>query len=128
MNKASILGLLFIFCLMNTEIKSQPVSGNNQPNFVLIFIDDMGYGDAGCYGATGYTTPNIDKLAAAGMRFTNFYSAQPVCSASRALRLKVLRGRLYATDARRKNESASSAMSSRRSRRGGTCRLTTSSR
>ncbi len=84
MNKASIFGLLVIFCLLYSGIKSQPVSNNNQPNFVLIFIDDMGYGDAGCYGATGYTTPNIDKLAAAGMRFTNFYSAQPVCSASRA--------------------------------------------
>jgi arylsulfatase len=65
--------------------KSQPVfSNSNQPNFVLIFIDDMGYGDASCFGATGYATPNIDKLAAGGMRFTNFYSAQPVCSASRA--------------------------------------------
>lgn len=84
MNKTSILGLLTIFCLLHSGIKSQPVSNNNQPNFVLIFIDDMGYGDAGCYGATGYTTPNIDKLAASGMRFTNFYSAQPVCSASRA--------------------------------------------
>jgi arylsulfatase len=84
MNKASILGLFAIFCLLNFEIKSQPVSKSNQPNFVLIFIDDMGYGDASCFGATGYTTPNIDKLAARGMRFTNFYSAQPVCSASRA--------------------------------------------
>lgn len=84
MNKTSILGLLTVFCLLYSGIKSQPVSNNNQPNFVLIFIDDMGYGDAGCYGATGYTTPNIDKLAATGMRFTNFYSAQPVCSASRA--------------------------------------------
>lgn len=53
-------------------------------NFVVIFIDDMGYGDAGCYGATGWETPNLDKLAGEGMRFTNFYSAQPVCSASRA--------------------------------------------
>ncbi len=51
---------------------------------MLVFIDDMGYGDAGCYGATGYQTPNIDKMASQGMRFTNFYSAQPVCSASRA--------------------------------------------
>lgn len=57
---------------------------NNPPNFVIVFIDDMGYGDAGCYGATGFTTPNLDKMAAGGMRFTNFYSAQPVCSASRA--------------------------------------------
>ncbi|HUX57655.1 MAG TPA: sulfatase [Bacteroidales bacterium] len=54
------------------------------PNIVLIFIDDMGYGDLGCFGATQYDTPNIDRLASAGMRFTNFYVAQAVSSASRA--------------------------------------------
>jgi len=54
------------------------------PNIVLIFIDDMGYGDVGCFGATQYNTPNIDRLASTGMRFTNFYVAQAVSSASRA--------------------------------------------
>lgn len=54
------------------------------PNIVLIFMDDMGYGDLSCYGAAGYQTPNMDRLAAEGMRFTNFLSAQPVCTASRA--------------------------------------------
>jgi len=54
------------------------------PNIVIIFADDMGYGDVGCYGAQGYATPNMDRLAAEGMRFTRFYVAQPVCSASRA--------------------------------------------
>lgn len=54
------------------------------PNIVLIFIDDMGYGDVGCFGATQYNTPNIDRLAVNGMRFTNFYVAQAVSSASRA--------------------------------------------
>lgn len=54
------------------------------PNIVLIFMDDMGYGDVGCFGATQYDTPNIDKLAATGMKFTNFYVAQAVSSASRA--------------------------------------------
>ncbi len=54
------------------------------PNFVLIFMDDMGYGDLGCYGAIGYTTPNLDRMASQGMRFTNFYAAQAVSSASRA--------------------------------------------
>ena len=54
------------------------------PNIVLVFIDDMGYADVGCYGATGYETPNIDGLAQQGMRFTSFYVAQAVCSASRA--------------------------------------------
>lgn len=55
-----------------------------KPNVVLIFIDDEGYGDVGCYGATGFSTPHLDQMAANGMKFTNFYSAQPVCSASRA--------------------------------------------
>ena len=85
MKKLFRISWIVCFALLQLAVKGQPVSSNkSQPNFVLIFIDDMGYGDASCYGATGYTTPNIDKLAAGGMRFTNFYSAQPVCSASRA--------------------------------------------
>ena len=54
------------------------------PNFVIVFADDLGYGDLGCYGARGYRTPNLDRLAAQGTRFTSFYVAQAVCSASRA--------------------------------------------
>lgn len=54
------------------------------PNIVLIFMDDLGYGDIGAYGATAYTTPFLDRMAKEGMRFTNFYAAQAVCSASRA--------------------------------------------
>ena len=54
------------------------------PNIVLIYMDDMGYGDVDAYGGINYTTPNIDRLAASGMRFTNFYAAQPICTASRA--------------------------------------------
>lgn len=54
------------------------------PNIVLIFMDDMGYADVGCYGAKGNLTPNIDGLSGQGMRFTSFYVAQAVCSASRA--------------------------------------------
>src|SRR5687767_3568953 len=55
-----------------------------KPNVIVIFMDDMGYGDPGCYNGFDYETPNIDRLAAEGMRFTNFYAAQAVCSASRA--------------------------------------------
>lgn len=55
-----------------------------KPNIVLIFMDDMGYGDLSCSGATQYKTPNLDRMAAQGIRFTNFVSAQAVCSASRA--------------------------------------------
>lgn len=53
------------------------------PNVVLIFCDDLGYGDLGCYGSK-IRTPNLDRMAAEGVRFTNFYSANPVCSPSRA--------------------------------------------
>jgi arylsulfatase len=53
------------------------------PNVVLIFTDDQGYGDVGCYGAKGFTTPNLDRMAKQGVKFTQFYVSQPVCSASR---------------------------------------------
>jgi arylsulfatase A len=55
-----------------------------QPNFVIIFMDDLGYGDIGCFGAKGYGTPKIDSLAKEGRKFTRFYVSSPVCSASRA--------------------------------------------
>ncbi len=54
-----------------------------RPNIVLILADDLGYCDLGCYGAKGYRTPNLDRLAAEGVRFTDFYVPQAVCSASR---------------------------------------------
>src|SRR5450631_1599027 len=53
------------------------------PNIVMIYADDLGYGDLGCYGSK-IRTPNLDRMAAEGMRFTQFYSANPVCSPSRA--------------------------------------------
>lgn len=57
---------------------------NNSPNVVLIYMDDMGYGDISSYGALGYNTPNLDEMARNGMRFTNFLAPQAVCTASRA--------------------------------------------
>lgn len=54
------------------------------PNVIVIFTDDQGYGDVGVFGAKGYTTPNLDRLAKEGAMFTNFHVAQAVCSASRA--------------------------------------------
>lgn len=53
-------------------------------NVVLIFADDQGYGDVGVYGAQGFSTPHLDRLAAEGIRFTDFYASEGVCSASRA--------------------------------------------
>jgi len=54
------------------------------PNIIIIFIDDQGYADLGCYGATDFKTPNIDRLADEGARFTSFYVSEAVCSASRS--------------------------------------------
>ena len=50
------------------------------PNIVFILIDDLGWADVGCYGSKFYRTPNIDKLAREGMRFTDAYAAAPICS------------------------------------------------
>lgn len=55
----------------------------DRPNFVFVFIDDMGYGDLSCYGNTDVSTPNIDRLASEGIRFEQFYVASPICSPSR---------------------------------------------
>lgn len=55
-----------------------------QPNIVMFLVDDLGWGDFGCYGDTFHETPHIDQLAAQGLKFTNAYAAAPVCSPSRA--------------------------------------------
>jgi len=59
-------------------------SVGGKPNFVFILIDDMGWPDTGCYGHQFHETPNIDRLASRGMRFTDAYAACPVCSPTRA--------------------------------------------
>ena len=60
------------------------VARAGSPNIIILYADDMGIGDAGCYGARDIRTPAIDALAARGVRFSNYYSAAPVCSPSRA--------------------------------------------
>lgn len=62
-----------------------------KPNFVVIFCDDLGYGDLGCYGHPTIRTPNLDRMAAEGQRWTDFYAAAEVCTPSRAA---LLTGRL----------------------------------
>ena len=59
------------------------LSAADRPNIILIFIDDMGWQDVGCYGNDFIDTPHIDQLAAEGMRFTDFYAAGAVCSPTR---------------------------------------------
>ncbi len=65
-----------------TTVESNPAAP--RPNVILIMADDLGYGDLGCYGQTRIKTPNIDRLAAEGIRFTDFYAGSTVCSPSRA--------------------------------------------
>lgn len=62
----------------------KPAARTGPPNFVVIFTDDQGYADVGCFGAEGFETPNLDRMARQGMRFTSFYVSQAVCSASRS--------------------------------------------
>src|SRR5690606_23356020 len=63
---------------------AQSKSSLQKPNIIIIFMDDMGYGDLEDYGATGYKTPNLTQLADNGMRFTSFYTPQATCTASRS--------------------------------------------
>ena len=62
----------------------QSQAARDKPNFIIIFTDDQGYGDLGCFGSTKIKTPNIDRMAKEGRRFTNFMVASPVCTPSRA--------------------------------------------
>ncbi|MEZ5979932.1 MAG: sulfatase [Planctomycetota bacterium] len=80
-----------VLLVLGASPSASPASATDErpPNVLVVFVDDLGLGDLGCYGAPssedgGYDTPAIDALAASGVRFTDFYVSQPVCSASRA--------------------------------------------
>ncbi len=75
-----LLRLLSAFLL----IALSPLLGADRPNVVIIYADDLGYGDLGCFGATDIKTPHVDRIAREGIRFTDFYSASAVCTPSRA--------------------------------------------
>jgi arylsulfatase len=81
MKKVSIV--LLLICIVTLHQSHIPIE-KKSPNIILIFMDDMGYGDLSCYGALDVQTPNLDRLASEGIRYTNFLSSQAVCSASRA--------------------------------------------
>ena len=76
--------VLIISVLSCKETKLTEVKTTDLPNIVYIFTDDLGYGDLSTFGAQDISTPNIDRLADEGIKFTDFYSASSVCSPSRA--------------------------------------------
>jgi arylsulfatase A-like enzyme len=76
--------ILVFFLSCNQKEGTPPPDSESYPNIVFIFTDDLGYGDLGCFGATDIQTPNIDRIASEGIKFTSFLSASPVCSPSRA--------------------------------------------
>ncbi len=88
--KRAVLGLLTCPSISNHAFaksisKKQNITKARYPqNFILILMDDMGYGDLACYGNTLYTTPNLDQMAREGVRFTDFYACAPVCTPTRA--------------------------------------------
>jgi arylsulfatase A-like enzyme len=71
-------------CVVWLSFAPLAAAADGPPNVVIIYCDDLGYGDIGPFGAKGYETPNLDRMARDGIRFTRFYVAQAVCSASRA--------------------------------------------
>ncbi len=97
----SLVGVLFGCSLVDPDTQSPTASVNRvaptaqpnstRPNIVVLFADDLGYGDLSSYGHPNIATPNLDALAAGGQRWTNFYSPAPVCSPSRGA---LLTGRL----------------------------------
>jgi len=76
--------LLGIVCFAATPSLHAQDKGKRPPNVIIVYADDLGYGDVGCFGAKKIKTPHLDKMAKQGTRFTSFYTAQAVCSASRA--------------------------------------------
>ena len=73
----------FVICALGFVLAQSVAAVETPPNVVVIFADDLGYGDLSCYGATKLKTPNIDTLASQGRRFTDAHSASAVCTPSR---------------------------------------------
>src|ERR1044072_1004265 len=79
------LARLLILIIINLSYFPAPATAQQQqPNVIIYFVDDLGYGDLSCYGSKAINTPNLDKMAGEGIRLTSFVTASSVCSPSRA--------------------------------------------
>lgn len=87
MSKFKIITGIFFFGLINgfsVNAQKKPVGKSKQPNIIIILTDDMGFSDVGTFGGNFVPTPNIDRIAKQGLKLTQYYSAAPICSPSRA--------------------------------------------
>ena len=75
-----LLSVLAVFFLFTGSV----IGGQKRPNIIYVIVDDMGYGDLSCYGQKHYKTPNLDRMAAQGIRFTDAYSGSTVCAPARS--------------------------------------------
>ena len=86
-NQINIMKNFFLtVCLTTTvafNVSAKEQNTETKPNIIIVYVDDVGYGDLGCYGATKIKTPNIDRLAKTGIRFTNAHSSAATCTPSR---------------------------------------------
>ena len=80
----NIIGISVCSCLCRGSAKAASANTAEKPNFIVIFADDLGYGDIGCFGAKDIVTPNLDRMAREGMKFTDFHTLSAICSPSRA--------------------------------------------
>ncbi|MEO2034296.1 MAG: arylsulfatase [Planctomycetaceae bacterium] len=78
-----VAAIVILFVLPCGQLSAQDAAGSSRPNMIYIMVDDLGYGDLGCYGQRVIETPNIDRLATEGMKFTDHYAGHTVCRPSR---------------------------------------------
>jgi hypothetical protein len=76
----SLILALMVGLKLSEGLAAAVLVAQRDPNIIIILTDDQGYADVGLYGAKGFKTPHLDRLAREGMRFTDFHVAQPVCS------------------------------------------------
>ena len=95
LHRITTLAIMALAALIAQVIYTQPVNAesSDRPNIVLIMADDLGWSDLACYGSDLHETPNLDRFAQQGVRFTNAYAASPVCCPTRA---SILTGRFPA--------------------------------